>query len=160
MTWKRLLLAPMVVLSVTGGGSTAALEADASGLDAFRRTCFQPYPETEEQLIRRHFAQAIAVFSGEVRTLTLERAEIRVLRVWKGTLGAEVVLPTGFRDMESGIISHLSESFTFKQGETYLLFGRGNSTDGMTVSVCEPNGLLKDSARKVAILDRLVKGGK
>ena len=149
-----------VILSSMSGDRAAAAGAGTAKSDATGLVCFQPYPETEQQLIQRHFTEAVAVFSGEVRTLTLERADIRVLRVWKGTLGAEVVLPTGSRDMGSGIISHLSESFTFKQGETYLLFGRGNSTDGMTVSVCEPNGLLKDSARRVAILDRLVKGGK
>src|SRR5512145_2771989 len=98
MPLGRLLLVPVILWSVAGDRAAAA-GADTAESDATGLVCFQPYPETEQQLIQRHFTEAVAVFSGEVRTLTLERAEIRVLRVWKGTLGAEVVLPTGFRDM-------------------------------------------------------------
>jgi len=160
MPLNRLLFVPLILSSLAGGEVASAVAAHTAASNTIGRVCFQPYPETEQQLIQRHFTRAIAVFSGEVRALTLERATLRVIRVWKGTLGAEVLLPTGIRDMGNGIISVVSESFTFKHGETYLLFGQGDTTDGMTVSVCQPNGVLKDSARRVAILDKLVKAAK
>jgi hypothetical protein len=155
------LVPVLVVLSLmTGGRAASVLEAHAADISAIDFTCFQPYPETVEQSVQRHFTQAFAVFSGEVRFLTLERATIRVLRVWKGKLGTEVVLATGARDMGNGTVAHVSNSFTLKHGETYLLFGRGDTTDSLRASACDANGLLKESAREIAILDKLVKAPK
>ena len=160
MRLKRLLLVPVILSLLAGDSGAAAAGAHPAESDTIGRVCFQPFPETEEQFIQRHFTQADAVFSGFVRAMTLERAQILVLQVWKGKLGAEVVLPTGARDNGDGTFTYETESFQFRQGQTYLLFGYGKSTESMTTSVCKPNGLLKESATKVAILDKFVKGGR
>ena len=160
MRLKRLLLVPVILSLLAGDSGAAAAGAHPAESDTIGRVCFQPFPETEEQFIQRHFTQADAVFSGFVRELTLERANVLVLGVWKGALSAEVVLPTGVRDNGDGTFTYHSESFTFRKGATYLLFGYGKSTESMTTSVCKPNGLLKESATKVAILDKFVKGGR
>ena len=145
---------------VTAGAGTPAPKASTADASKTPLTCFQPYPETEDQLVQRHFTQAVAVFSGEVRSLTRGLATIRVLQIWKGKLQSEVVIPNASRDNGDGTIRTDTEGFEFKQGETYLLFGSGSSTESMRTSVCQPNGLLKESARRVAILDKLVKGGR
>ena len=155
------LLWVLVILSLLAGDKAAAgVEAENGASGTITRACFQPYPETEQQLIQRHFTQATAVFSGFVRELTLERATILVLRVWKGKLSPEIVMPTGSRDNGDGTITVNSESFTFRKGETYLLFGYGTSLSSKVTSACVPNRRLKDSARQIAILDKIVRGGK
>jgi hypothetical protein len=157
MPTKAMLVVPVIVSLMGGDRAAPATVAHTAGSDTERRVCAQPFPETEEQRIQRHFREAVAVFSGFVRAMTLERANVLVLRTWKGQLGAEVVLPTGLRDNGNGTHTILGEPFPLRRGETYLLFGYGKSTDSMTVSVCEPNGLLKRSTATVALLDKLVK---
>ena len=141
---------------LAGDRTAPAAGAHAAESDAIGRVCFQPYPETEEQFIQRHFTQAFAVFSGKVSAMTVETARITVTRVWKGKLGAEVAMPTGTREMGNNVIMISGESFSFQTGEDYLIFGHGTSAETLSTSVCVPTGRLADSKRKIAVLDQIV----
>ena len=146
------------MLSLSAGDRAAATAgAHTAESDPIGRVCFQPFPETEEQFIQRHFKEAFAVFSGKVIAMTVETARITVTRVWKGKLGAEVAMPTGTRDAGNGIIMTSGEAFSFKISEEYLIFGHGTSAETLSTSVCVPTGRLADSKRKVAVLDQIVK---
>jgi len=124
------------------------------------RVCFSPYPITFEQTIQNAYKSAFAVFSGKVRTQTLETATITVTRVWKGKLGAEVAMPTGSRDAGGGLISIDSEAFVFRTGEEYIIFGHGTSAETLLAAdVCKPNIRLADAKRTIAVLDQLAKRG-
>lgn len=157
MPLKRSLLVPVILSLLAGDRAAAAAGAHTAKSDTIGHVCFQPFPETEEQLIQRHLTQAFAVFSGKVRASTVETARITVTRVWKGTLGAEVAMPTGTREMGNGVIMISGESFSFQTGEDYLIFGHGTSAETLSTSVCVPNGRLADSKRKIAVLEQIVK---
>ena len=123
------------------------------------RVCFSPYPITFEQTIQNAYKSSFAVFSGVVRSQTTETARISVTSVWKGKLGTEVAMSTGARDNGDGTISLLSESFSFRDGEHYLIFAYGTSAESLSTSVCVPTGTLTNSNRTIAVLNQIVKRG-
>ena len=118
--------------------------------------------ESFEQTIQRHYKSADAVFSGEVRSLTLEQATLRVIKVWKGNLAAEIVMSTGVRDNKDGTHTVISESFPFTNGASYVLFAYGKTADAnrhgtLSTSICQPNVKLTAAGPTIAVLDKVVK---
>ena len=157
MPFKRLLLVPVLLSLLAGDRTAAAPGAHSAESDTSGRVCFQPFPETEEQFIQRHFTQAFAVFSGKVREIAAGIARITVTRVWKGKLGAEAAIPNGHRENSDGTITVFGEGFAFVTGEDYLVFGHGTSAETLSTSVCVPTGKLAESKRKIAVLDQIVR---
>jgi len=118
-----------------------------------------------EQRIRRHYNSADAVFAGEVRSLTVEKATLRIIKVWKGTLAAEIVMPTGITDNKDGTHTFTSEAFRFTNGESYVLFAYRETADGkpretLSTSTCQPNVRLTAAGRTITVLDEIVKKSK
>lgn len=144
------LAAVFLVPAVPAADDVGASAAPGSG-----RVCFQSYPMTFEQIIERSYKRAFAVFSGKVSAMTVETARITVARVWKGTLGAEVTMPTGTRDNRDGTYTVTSEAFSFRTGEEYLIFGNGTSAETLSTDDCEPNVRLAAAQRTIAVLDQI-----
>ena len=117
-------------------------------------------PRSFEQRIQDEFKKAAAVFTAEVRMITASSVVLRVDRVWKGTLGVEVVMSSGFTDNNDGTMTTRGEAFSFVRGEKYLVFADGKTTDSLSASICRPNGSLAESQRTVAVLDEITKKSK
>jgi hypothetical protein len=121
--------------------------------------------KTFEQKIRDEYRQASAVFSGEVRSRTLEAVTVSVIQAWKGKLDVEVAMSTGVRDNKDGTHTLTSESFHFIHGQKYVLFAYGKSDDGkpvgmLSTSICQPNVRLADAGPTIVVLDQIVKESK
>jgi len=75
---------------------------------AFACVCVgQPEPPTTTQVrreLKEGLGKALAVFVGEPVSMNSFTLRIRVLSVWKGDLGPEVVMPTGAEAAPGGVI--------------------------------------------------------
>lgn len=110
-----------------------------------------------------HYREADAVFSGEVRELTVERATIAVIETWKGELAPEVAMPTGVTRNQDGTFTIHGEAFSFGKSQKYILFGfgtpaKGKLVDSLSTSSCEPNVDLARAGATIAVLDAIVGG--
>jgi MYXO-CTERM domain-containing protein len=89
--------------------------------------------------VPEYVARAGVVFEGQVEDIDV-RAEVtlnrfRVLRYWKGALGAEVVIITDEGDAcEFSTVSSCAEYFT--RGETYLVFANYEAYCAASTSLC------------------------
>src|SRR5688572_24281367 len=151
--WTRLLIC---VALLAGARHPAPL----AGRDSTAAVCAEPGNETFEQMIRRHYREAAAVFSGEVRELTVVRATVAVIETWKGDLSAEVVMDTGAKEHPGGVRSMDTEGFIYRQGQKYVLFAFGKTASGrfvgpLSTSICRPNVNLTRAGSTIAVLDAI-----
>jgi hypothetical protein len=131
-----------------------------AGRDSTGAICADPGNETFEQMIQRHYREAHAVFSGEVRELTVERATVAVIETWKGDLSAGVVMDTGAKEHPGGVRSMDTEGFLYRQGQKYVLFAFGKTANGrfvgpLSTSICRPNVNLTRAGSTIAVLDAI-----
>ncbi len=111
---------------------------------AFACVCVgQPEPPTTTQVrreLKEGLGKALAVFVGEPVSMNSFTLRIRVLSVWKGDLGPEVVMSTGAEAVPGGAIRKSSCDFSFALGKTYLIFGHGKTLDTMKAHSCSFTG--------------------
>lgn len=65
---------------------------------------------------------------------------LRVQHVWKGELGAEVVMSTGAEATPDGLIRSSSCDVSFAFGQAYLIFGHGKTLETMKAHSCSFTG--------------------
>ena len=118
------------------------------------------YPRTFDQRLQDEYKQAFAVFSGEVRMMTLSTVVLTVDQVWKGKLGTEVVMPTGVTDNNDGTLTSKSNAFSFVRGEKYVIFADGKDGNSLTASVCRPNVTMSEAHNTIAVLNQILKHNK
>ena len=104
------------------------------------RVCVgQPEPPTTTQVrreLKEGLGKALAVFVGEPVSMNSFTLRIRVLSVWKGDLGPEVVMPTGAEAAPGGVIRTSSCDFSFALGKTFLIVGHRKTLDTMKAHRC------------------------
>ena len=97
------------------------------------------------------FSRATAVFSGKAVAEEFRRVDysvsggvgeadvvvvkFKVERWWKGGSGENVILYTSVTRMPNGLISIHGEEFSFRKGESYLVYAYG-PPDRLRTSVC------------------------
>ena len=77
---------------------------------------------------------ARAVFIGEVISSTVTDVTFRVDRVYKGNIGAELVMSAGNGRHPNGTIVLSPFAYSFSTGEHYLVFANGRSLARITAS--------------------------
>ena len=110
-------------------------------------------PEEARAALVKDFNEAFAVFTGEVVEIDIFIVKFRVDKLWKGSLGDEVVMPTGAIKGEGGMYSVSSCDYTFKRGESYLVFAYGDSAEKMQARACTRTKPLARAGAEVEELD-------
>jgi len=90
--------------------------------------------------LERDLTGALAVFVGEPVARNSLTVRLRVQHVWKGELGAEVVMSTGAEATPDGLIRSSSCDVSFAFGQTYLIFGHGKRVETMKAHSCSFTG--------------------
>ena len=111
--------------------------------------------EAARARVQRSFDAASAVFAGEVVYADRFLARIRVERVWKGDVGAEVSMRHATVTPD-GLVSESTCDYRFTQGKKYLVFATADSPKVMNADRCGPTALLESAAETITLLRRSV----
>lgn len=116
-------------------------------------TCLVSSPS---QPLRRQVTQARndsrALFSGKVLEIAEDpqtsslTVKLKVERVWKGSIPAEVVIETGRGGGDCG--------YGFEVGERYLVYVSGSNELKMQTNICQRTARLSEAASDLKILGR------
>lgn len=98
-----------------------------------------------------------AVFTGEVTTIEPNTATrfggveitLRVKKVWKGDIGAQVKVRTAGSSAACG--------YSFAKGETYLVYADRDEADPMRVSLCSRTALIANAQDDLDFLGKPTK---
>ena len=110
-------------------------------------------PEEARAALVKDFNETFAIFTGEVVEIDTFKVKFKVGKVWKGGLGDEVVMPTGAIKGDDGTYSVSSCDYTFKRGESYLIFAYGDSAEKMQARACTRTKPLARAGAEVEELD-------
>lgn len=110
-------------------------------------------PEEARAALVKDFNEAFAVFTGEVVGGDTFKVKFKVDKLWKGSLGDEIVMPTGAKKYEDGTYSVNSCDYSFKIGERYLVFAYGESAEKMQAHECTRTKPLARAGTEVEQLD-------
>ena len=114
-------------------------------------------PRTDYQTLQK-LGDAVdasrAVFEGEVMASTSTRDTLRVERVWKGDLGAEVGIVKGETRPDGAILRKLF-AFGFAVGQRYLVFAHRESIAELAASDCAWTTALTHAAPTIGLLNQL-----
>jgi MYXO-CTERM domain-containing protein len=99
-------------------------------------------------------SSAYAVFTGEVTTIEPNTATkfggveitLRVKKVWKGDIGAQVQVRTAGSSAACG--------YSFVKGETYLVYADRDEADPMRVSLCSRTALVANAQEDLDLLGK------
>jgi hypothetical protein len=119
-----------------GFGVLVALLAPPLSTDAFACSC------AETPTIAASLSQSDAVFSGQVVALDTFRVRMHVDKVWKGETRSEVTLLTGVEDLGNGMMRSNSCNYSYRAGETYVIFASGTS-DKLMARGCSRTAVAK-----------------
>ena len=106
--------------------------------------------ESERLSLEREFA----VFSGKVVTISPRGAvTLEVVQVWKGDIPQRIIFG-GDGSSESAIsVTFTTCDWIFEVGETYLVFGYGESIQSMRAEKCTRTAPLADAAQTLLLLE-------
>jgi len=109
--------------------------ADASACTCVSSSTAPSRSELTRQ-VRQELSEALAVFVGEPIASNQLTVRFRVRSVWKGEVGPELVMSSGAEVTADGAISWSTCNFTFRAGETYVVFATGSNPTRMRARSC------------------------
>lgn len=116
-------------------------------------SCSFPSPElTFKQQVINARNKSRAVFSGKVLEITENdqtysiAVRLKVERVWKGSLPAEIIIVTGRGGGDCG--AH------FDIGESYLGYAYGSNESNLSTNICQRTARLLNAADDLKILGK------
>jgi hypothetical protein len=113
----------------------ALVPADASACTCVSSSTAPSRSELTRQVLQE-LSEALAVFVGEPIASNQLALRFRVRSVWKGEVGPELVMSSGAEVTMDGLISSSSCNFSFRAGETYVVFASGTTPTRMRARSC------------------------
>ena len=110
-------------------------------------------PEEARAALVKDFNEAFAVFTGEAVEGDTFTVKFKVDKLWKGSVGDRIVMPTGAKKYEDGTYSVNSCDYSFRVGERYLVFAYGDSAGKMQAHACTRTKPLSRAGAEVEQLD-------
>lgn len=115
-------------------------------------------PGAFERDVRTQFDGSNAVFAAEVVAVGPHSATMRVEQVWKGTIGAVLVMGTGSVPTADGLVQHSTCILDFRdaEGTVWLVFADRSPDGRLTAHRCGHTRELRHSGPTESILNRIV----
>lgn len=109
-------------------------------------------PEEARAALVKDFNEAFAIFTAEVVGGDTFTVKFKVGKLWKGGLGDEIVMPTGAKKRDD--MTYINScDYTFRRGESYLVFAYGESAEKMQARACTRTKVLALAGAEVEELD-------
>lgn len=100
--------------------------------------------------------EAFAVFTGQVVARTDTAVRVKVDRVWKGNLPAEVLLRTRERNPDGTVQFTSCDPIIGDLGSSHLVYAYGRSLENLSAGgACSPSLRLESAAERMALLDKI-----
>jgi hypothetical protein len=112
-------------------------------------------PEEARAELVKDFNGAFAVFTGEVVALDTFEVKFKLDKVWKGSLGDELVMRTGAIAGGDGTYSVSSCDYSFRRGEKYLVFTYGDTAAEMLAHACSRTKPASRAEQEMEALDEI-----